>query len=230
VIARAFDRSIRAACHFLRESELLRAAMVLRSRAASEAFRELALTPTTSYRDLFMCGLRNGDYNLLLSDYAFLQFSFSGREHYRLAYYPNPFVQAEGDIEELDELLGGGVISFEEYANVLSDRPYEVTKPVIRFDLDCAAYVRLVHPAAHFHIGMHAENRWPVCRRLSPRSFTLLVVKLYYQSGWARGASRREENGFRNRFDRYFAAEKADCQILGAELFHEQEKGQLHFA
>jgi hypothetical protein len=227
--ARDFDASIRSACHFLNETGLLRGTMAFRSHAASSEFRQLALMAATSYRDLFLCGLRNSDYNFLLSDYAYFQFSYSGKDHYRMAYYPNPFVRVQSEVGDLDELLSEGVIGFEEYSNLLSDQPYEVTKPLIRFDLDCAAYVRLVHPAAHFHIGMHGENRWPVYRRLSPRSFTLLVVKLYYGTDWARGTMRREEDGFCNRFDRYFVAESGNCQVLGKGLIHEHERGQIHF-
>jgi hypothetical protein len=230
MIASDFDKSIRSSFHFLKECKLLRSAAKLKSHSASDEFRELALTSTTSYRDLYLCGLRNSEYNFLLSDYAYLQFNFTGKQHYRFAYYPNPFVSAKDDARALDESVQGGVISFEEYSSLLSDQPYEVTKPLIRFDLDCGAYVRLMHPAAHFHIGMHGENRWPVCRQLTPRSFALLVAKLYYGTEWAHGVLRHEKDGFENRFDRYLVAEKADSQLLGKDLFHEHEKAQLHFA
>jgi hypothetical protein len=137
---------------------------------------------------------------------------------------------SEHAARELDESVQEGVISFEEYSSLLSDQSYEVGRPLIRFELDSQAYVRLVHPAAHFHIGMHGENRWPVCRRLTPRSFSLLIAKLYYGTDWARGVLRREADGFKNGFDRYLVAERAECRLLERELFHEHERNQMHFA
>lgn len=226
--SREFDANIRSTFHFLGECKILRNTTALRSLSASANFREFALTPDVIYRDLYLCGLRNGDYNFLLEDYSYLQFSYAEKQHYRFGYYPNPFFDTGADARELDELLQEGVISFEEYSELLSGQPYEVTRPLIRFDLDCPAYVRLMHPAAHLHIGMHGENRWPVNRRLTPRSFTLLIVKLYYGAAWENGRLLHEENGVSNRFDRYLVEEKSSCQMLGADLFHALEKGQLH--
>jgi hypothetical protein len=228
--ARYFDANIRSTYHFLQECKLVRSAYVLKSKSASVEFRELALTPEASYRDLFLCGLRNSDYNFLLSDYSYFQFSFTEKQRYRFGFYPNPFAGSRSDPAELDELLQEGIISFEEYSETLAGQPYEISKPLVRFDLDCGAYVRLTHPAAHLHVGMHNENRWPVCRCLTPRSFALLIVKLYYGNNWARGKLQAEQNGFANRFDRYFVKEKAESQALGADLFHEHEKGQVHLA
>lgn len=229
MIARDFDASVRSTYHFLKECKLIRSAIALKSHFPSREFLEFALTASTPYRDLFLCGLRNSDYNFLFSDYAYLQFTFTEKQHYRFAYYPNPFVSSENTARELDEMVHEGLINFEEYSNIVSDHSYEITKPLIRFELDCAAYVRLTHPAAHFHIGMHAENRWPVCRRLTPRGFSLLLVKLYYGSEWANGLLAHETDGFMNRFDRYLVKEKSACELLNAGLFHEQERCQMHF-
>ncbi len=230
--ADAFNASVRSAYHFLKECQLVRSFTAFKSHNPSGRFRELSLTVDSLYRDLFLCGLRNGDYNLLLSDYAYFQFTHFDKLHYRLAYYPNPFLGMDNaEARELDKAVSEGVLSFEDYSHFLSDQRYEVTVPVIRFELDCNAYVRLAHPAAHFHVGMHAENRWPVSRCLTPRAFTLLIVKLYYYFAWTSyGMLRREEDGFKNRFDRYFVKEKGDCAPLGEGLFHKHEKGQLHFS
>ena len=227
---RDFNASIRSTYHFLEECKILRSATAFRTMEASGEFRELALVSTTPYRNVFLCGLRNGDYNFLLKDYAYFQFTFGEKDRYRFAYYPNPFAIGEEGLHEMDALLEQGVISFEEYSDLLSEQPYEVTKPAIRFELDCNAYVRLSHPAAHFHIGMHSENRWPVCRRLTPRSFALMIVKLYYGDKWGTGRLDRELEGFINRFDYYFVAEKRKCDQLGHDLFHAQERDQMHLA
>jgi len=226
--ARDFNASIRKSCHFLKDCKLLRSETTYKSHYGSSEFRKLALTPATPYRNLFLCGLRNSDYNCLLTDYSYLQFTFIGQDHYRFAYYPTPFANSES-LGEYDQLLNAGVITFEEYSDALSDQSCEVTKPLIRFELDYKAYVRLLHPAAHFHIGMHSENRWPVCRRLTPRSFSLLVVKLYYGSDWADGVLPQDADGFNNRYDQFLVAEKADCKLIQKDFFHDHERNEFHF-
>ncbi len=101
--------------------------------------------------------------------------------------------------------------------------------PVIRFEMQRKAYVRLFHPTAHLHVGMHGENRWPVARELTPRIFTLFVVKTYYGSSWLAGGQIPEsENEFANSFDETYVREKESCQLLGFEMFHHHERGQLH--
>ncbi len=228
--SREFDASIRAGYMFLNECKFVRNFRPFKSLVATVEFRELVLRPAPSYRDIFMCGLRNSDYNYLLLDYSFFQFTFYSKIHYRFAFYPNPFVVPGGYFDTLDRRLADGEITFEEYSENVSAQPYELSKPPIRFELDRQAYVQLLHPAAHFHIGNHAENRWPTCRCLTPRSFCLLIVKMYYGDRWSSGIDSTPGDSFRNRFDRYFNKEKLSCDLLEPAFFHENERGQIHFA
>jgi len=225
-----FNESIRGTHAILRECELLRSTAALRSEVASAEFRELALTPGTPYRDLYLCGLRNVDYNFLLTDYAYMQFSHFEDDRYRCAYYPNPF-SGTGDAfaEDLEAALDAGTLNFEEYSAYISEQPYEVRAPLIRFEVDYASYVMLQHPTAHFHIGMHTENRWAVSRELTPRAFALLLSKLYYSENWLEhGAMAADVEGFENRFDRQFAQEKVECALLAAQFFDSKEKALVH--
>jgi hypothetical protein len=97
--------------------------------------------------------------------------------------------------------------------------------------LDCQAYKKLTHPAAHFHIGMHAENRWPTARKLTPRFFALFIAKCYYAGPWSEfGKITEDDEAFDNRFDRTFVGEKNSCLLLGPDLFHDHERNQLHLA
>jgi hypothetical protein len=38
----------------------------------------------------------------------------------------------------------------------------------------------IAHPAAHFHIGRNADNRWPCALLLGPLAFSMLIARLYY--------------------------------------------------
>ena len=156
--ADAFNASVRSAYHFLKECQLVRSFTAFKSHNPSGRFRELSLTVDSLYRDLFLCGLRNGDYNLLLSDYAYFQFTHFDKLHYRLAYYPNPFLGMDNaEARELDKAVSEGVLSFEDYSHFLSDQRYEVTVPVIRFrtGLQCLRAAR--SPRSTFPRG-HARG------------------------------------------------------------------------
>lgn len=221
-----FNSSVRSAFEFLKDCGLDRTARILRSHNVSDEFKEKSVDPEISYKEIYQLALRNGDYNILLKDFAFFQFAFFKDEHYRLGYYPNPFVLKESYAHELDEALEAGAISFEEYSDKLADSVYEVTRPLVRFEVDCAAYIKLVHPAAHFHIGMHSENRWPVSHELTPRIFTMFIIKLYYHSMWEIGKL-APEGEFFNCYDKYFCNEKGNCKIV-VPILNEHERTQLY--
>lgn len=77
----------------------------------SNEFIDVALDGSARYEDLYLTGLRFRDYNVLLSDYSFFQFSMTGN-CLRLAYYPNPFfgasANAMADIGTHHEMLTEG--------------------------------------------------------------------------------------------------------------------------
>jgi hypothetical protein len=225
-----FESSIRSTREFLQACEILRTANRLVSLTASYDFRQLALNAETTYRTLFLCGMSARDYNFLLTDYSYLQFTFFETEHYRHAFYPNPFGRtAASAVKEYGEALERGEISYEEYAQLLAEEPVEIGVPILRFEMYRAGYVRLCHPAAHLHVGMHGENRWPVARELTPRLFTLFVVKSYYGASWATtGHIPLSDHGFDNKFDETYVREKERCQLLRYEIFHQHERSQLH--
>ena len=56
--------------------------------------------------------------------------------------------------------------------------------PSIRYDYSPTQYEEKFHPASHFHIGFHSENRWPVTRVLTPYSFFLKILAMYYSDIW----------------------------------------------
>lgn len=155
---------------------------------ASEEFRGLSISRTASYEEVYLCGLKNRDYNILLTDYSFFQFGRTETTA-RLAFYPNPFFgtseRALSELSEKQEYVHEGIITVEDYLQEISELRSTIQPPVIRYEFDPEAYVEDRHPTAHLHIGFHSENRWPCARILSPESFGLLLVKLYYPTEWA---------------------------------------------
>lgn len=63
------------------------------SLKASDEFLAVIFDSSASYEAVYLTALRNSDYNLMLRDHSFFQFTHS-LSGWRLAYYPNPFFGA----------------------------------------------------------------------------------------------------------------------------------------
>src|SRR5258706_15590803 len=61
---------------------------------ASDTFKALAVNSDFSYEELYLAGLRESQYNILLRDFSFFQFGLGSTDGVRFAYYPNPFLGA----------------------------------------------------------------------------------------------------------------------------------------
>jgi len=186
-----FRRQITAAYRILNERlGLVRTVSSLHSLKVDSAFNEVALIPESTYQQIYLTALSRSYYNLLLSDYSLLQFSWSAEDAWRLAYLPNPWLagvpEAEERVREWEALEGLGRYDDTEIGLLLSELPYYGSIPPLRFEYAVSQYKELAHPAAHLHIGRHTDNRWPVAKALGPISFALIIVKMYYGEPWAK--------------------------------------------
>lgn len=153
----------------------------------SDEFLRLSLDDKTTYEELYLCGLAKRDFNLLLSEYSFVQFS-RAQGTLRFAFYPNPLLgastEAISEIAEKKEYVDEGILSLEDYLQEVSELRFPAQKPPIRYEYDPNAYVELRHPCSHLHVGFHGDNRWAVSRILTPEAFGLWISKLYFGSAW----------------------------------------------
>jgi hypothetical protein len=160
-------------------------------------------------------GLRNRDYNILLTDYSYFQFAHSGEEgrlSMRFALYLNPFSPLSFDeVGSVDDSA-----DFEVYFQLLEESEVNDAASAVRYDVAVQDRVELRHPAAHFHIGLHDSSRWPVDKILSPLVFTLLAAKLFYPERWGAGLDER------------LARSKAECSSFPPELFTNRERENLY--
>lgn len=184
------------------------------SLSISERFRQVALDPTMSYEHVYRVGLEERHYNFILTDYSYFQFSLittAPNVAMRCAYVPNPYAMPD------DETLAllDGVSSYEalELWNQMMDEAEPVLRrPPIRFDLAPSSHKVLRHPAGHLHIGWNVSNRWPMKKIATPRLFSLLVAKHYYEDEWsALDEEVSNERGFWNKHDDALASEKSSC-------------------
>jgi hypothetical protein len=189
-------------------------------------FRDLVLSGDADYPTIYLKGLSRSHYNFLLIDYSYFQFSWFEADNVRYAYYPNPYLvsgmESVEEFKRLQELVESDMITYEEYLALLRDRPYQGRVPLIRYENAPNQYRELCHPCSHFHIGLHAENRWPLNRMLTPYAFTMLILKHYYGEDW-REHGDDEGNEFLNSFDETLVLEKSNCPPIPGGLFSEKD-------
>lgn len=192
-------------------------------------FRETALRTDAHHVEIYLCGLKSQNYNILLNDYSFIQYSWEKDEHYRYAFYPNPFGSRspEGRINFLKKrkMVTEGIISEEEFLTLLDESQNEGFIPILRYENSPEQYDEFAHPCSHLHIGTHGENRWAFQRALSPLAFSMLVVKQYYPDEWKVFGEDATDSEYKNRFERALVFERENsCRILHPHHFSDFEE------
>lgn len=202
------------------------------SLEASDGFKRLCRASDVPYKEVYLAGLRYGDYNFQLRDFSYFQFSESQDGDLRFAYYPNPMINASGgnstELLELQEFLQEGVIDIEEYLALISELNDAQHPPLVRYEYCVDQYVEFSHPCSHFHIGHHVDSRWPASRILTPEGFTAIALKLFYRRAWLE-AGEFNVNGETIPLERLYSAYKSECRILPTEHFSEGERRQFYW-
>jgi len=212
-----FKQSLRSTLDLLDEQDLLEDVRSLASVTPSPEFRKCALSRRSTYTELYRLGLWKRHYNFLLHDYSYLQFAHYPKPEQemslRYAFYVNPFDRSisKGLHDIIDEF------DYETYFQLLEEQAEDPHASVIRYDVSMGGYIELKHPAAHFHVGLHQDSRWPVDKILSPLAFALLCLKLFYSDNWGNVLDEKLENA------------KRECLILPDANFSPKERRQLYF-
>lgn len=228
-MSKEFNQSINMCVNFLKDIDYLLHTVNCSSLIASDNFRK-ASTRALNYREIYDVGIANQDFNFVMDDKSFFQFhEKSENTELRLAFYPNPYnsIATKKFIDDAQDLFDSGEISLAEYEQYISEENILSDMPLIRYDLSFKQYCDRYHPTAHFHIGFHSENRWPVKRILTPYCFMLNILSLYYQYLWKKHGDQGE--GLPNRLDLLYRVEVQKCQALDATKFKAHESERLHF-
>lgn len=194
-------------------------------------FRTLALSGNVTHAELYHYCLERSLYNILLFDHSFFQFGWDGGGSLRYAFYPNPYVsQAEAlhKFRRYRQMVRNNAIDEEEFSQLVSTMHSAGGVPIFRYEYSAGQRVSLAHPASHMHIGVHSQNRWAFSRVLTPPAFTMLMVKSYFPGEWLLG----EEgvvNGEINIHERSLIDEKANCRMMGDDLFDDNERQSFSF-
>jgi hypothetical protein len=198
---------------------------------ASDAFKALAISPDATYEELYLAGMRDSQYNILLRDLSFFQFGTGSDEGLRFAYYPNPFLGAATDalaeLTEMQEYVVEGIIDMDEFLHRVSEIRRPRHPPLVRYEYSKLQYVEATHPCSHMHLGFHAENRWPVRRHLTAHAFALLIFRLFYLDFWMR-ADAIKSGGSELTLDAVLKGARAECRMLYEDEFSNEESGRFH--
>lgn len=231
-----FNAGIRAAIKFFVEQSLWRSTVWEIALPRSVDFNKLNLT-SKDYTAIYDLGLSLSHYNVLLADFSYFQFSYTGPSEYALAYYPNPRLSGSPEAaefySEVEREYNEGLLSEEEFSELLTEVPSKSFIPRIRFEYSGSQYRNVRHPGAHFHIGMSGEDRWPSARKLSPKTFSLLIAKLYFPEIWWKGSRFSFPQQEQHLYREACLDEKLVASIIhdGVSLFFsEDEKIGFHFA
>jgi hypothetical protein len=197
---------------------------------ASDEFKAISLSGTATYEEIYLAGLREGQYNISLFDYSFIQFGGTDDNSLRYAYYPNPFLgsstEAVAELAELRTYVEEGVLGVDEFLHAVSEVRSSQHPPLLRYENSFDQYVDLRHPCSHLHFGHHAENRWPLRRIVSPQAFALVLIKQFYPGNWTDCPTMKVDKTNRT-IDELMVAERQNCRILADEFFSETAKRQF---
>ena len=193
------NKSIRQSLQFPARANLDEVTVNNSGLKANSEFNNVALAPEANYESTYRCALRLNHFNVLLKDYALFQFSWDSEASWRLAYYPNPWISgvasALNKLSDLKEKLEEGSISSEGFMELLAtDFPLRQAIPMFRYEYSERQYIPVTHPAGHFHIGAFGQDRWAWSRKLSPKSFTMIMVRMYYPDVWLGNSSFHAED------------------------------------
>lgn len=217
------DSSIRSSNKFLHEQGLLLNAGMGSSFKASSDFLRISRSGA-NYKEIYDSGIQGIEYNFLINDGSFFQFS-KNDQGLRYAYYPTPYNYDSNHkgVRTLIELMSEGEFKDQEIDQLVSEYEYTLDIPFIRYDLSYDDYCERFHPAAHLHVGLFVENRWPVKRVLTPFSFLLKILSIYYIEWWSKSNDESEDFLIKK-----YILEVSNCPRIDNNYFKESENGRFY--
>lgn len=137
------------------------------------------------YNKTFVIASQNRDYDILLKDGSFFQFTARSETDIHYSFFPcieetlsfDQYFEEYATEDNVDNLE-------QEYEMYLStDRERNFPCP-IRYDLAVSEYTEVLHPYAHIHVGINTDIRIACDKVLKPEAFVDWVIKNMYKNEW----------------------------------------------
>lgn len=188
----------------------------------------IKISKSEDYDEIFKTALRNSDYDIILIDDSFFQFSCSkgniDEGVIRYAFYENP--RSYPVYEEFLISLGFtyeecGDEFFVDYEQEMEEAKLKRNIMPIRYDYDHRLYDSFKHSISHIHFGHNNETRVSTSTVLNPAKFVSFVVRNVYPKVW--------NNAFQDDYfrDLCLSAKRA-CHPVKDNFFDDIERGLLH--
>lgn len=188
----SFRMNIKACKAILEEYNVLKRENLLNIEKGSytkysEAGRKFS--QKDNYAKAYMKSREMDDYDYLLKDGSFIQFScdiMNDEYIIRMSYYPainettyESFLQ---DVLELEPDECGSEF-IDDYQQYISEQEQKAVTP-LRYDYNSDLHKKLVHSASHLHFGNLESIRVPTNRIIFPTAFVKLIIQYYYYDEW----------------------------------------------
>lgn len=181
------------------------------------------------YVSIYRLWLKNRDFNFILEDLSYFQYSYEQSESafiLRYAYYQNPYYHITY-AEYIQKNIAEWLLNTEEEAWELLQDEYEQYMMEqamnhkcisIRYDFSPDQYKPDHHPTSHLHIWNNENFRLPSSLTITPQNFTLFILKQIYPEIWIRNITYLKAKS---------SSTKPLCGILPITLFNADEKNGL---
>lgn len=211
-----FGESLAQGKRLLKDIDLFRVEGTKPLGEVSDEFRTASIRG--KYLEAYEVAKRNLDFDILLKDESFFQFSFENGNKDSLPKLRYAFFQNPQEYVSYTEFLSNYLSStyeevgdsfIEEHSQYLSELEINTSSAMIRYDLDCSTHKPLLHAVSHIHIGNSEHIRIPINRVMTPCSFVVFIIKNIYYGFWKYLI---EENA---QFDAdYYSTMKSQCPSL----------------
>ena len=176
-----------------------------------------------SYKEIFLVASENHDYDIILEDGSFFQFTYGANKDIHYSFFDK--VEKVLSYEEFEEkyLSDSNIDSIAQEYEMYLSTDKEPNNPLpIRYDVAKAEYKEAIHAFAHFHFGHNNDIRVPTDKILKPLAFVDFIVKHMYKEKWDKSYMSNDK------FKKIIEGIKTQSEILDARCFSENEKAQLY--
>lgn len=187
-----FNISIKDSIKLLKDVHLFKGVGPKNIGKYSEEFRKVCRN--NKHIEIYNTIRDNLDYEIILSDESFFQFSYN-TDYLRLSFIQNPSFKytkydylkicfPDDDLSLLTETEIDGLINENEYEQFLIEQEINSNLIYVRYDYDKKGYNPLLHSCSHIHIGLNENLRIPMAIVLTPLEFVLFSIKQCYYDVW----------------------------------------------
>jgi hypothetical protein len=179
----------------------------------------------------------NLDYEIILSDDSFFQFSI-GKNYLRFSFIENPSFNytkydylkicfPEEDIYSFSDEEINEMINENEFEQFINEQEINSNLMYVRYDYDEKGYKPLLHSYSHIHIGLNENLRIPSSIVLTPLQFVLFCIKQSYYDVW----KLHQETFDINDIAAELLKSKKQCpKITDIDIWNTIEKNEIYIA